>query len=873
MKALWCVIVAAVAILMAGPALAQAPQAAQLRITVVDQTGGSIPTARVRVIQEPPAIEAAVDQRGQATLAGLSAGVVRLEIDAEGFTPYNATLTLQRGNNNQTVTLAVAGLQEEIVVSDAATADTRGNSLTTTLEEDEIAQLSDDPDELRQQLEAMTGGAGAVFQVDGFRGGRLPSRDEIRQIRFRTNSFAADNHDAGRVMVEIITRPGLTEWSGNANFGLRNDVLNARNAFAETQTPEQFRRFNAGLRGPIVPNRTSLRFNVGGNRSFDSAVIFALRPDGRVADQVKRPFESTDVTVGLEHGFTGGTTLRLEYRRGEDARTNLGVGDTNLTERAYNRASTDHQVRASVHSVLGRSAFNELRFEWSGEESVSSSASDEPAIIVIDAFGSGGAGVASEGSTRTLELADNLDVTAGKHAMRAGFLLEAGAYRNLDARNAAGTFTFSSLEAFLAGTPNTFTQRLGEVRTSFSQYQLGVYVQDDFRLNRSLSLSVGVREEVQTQVGDAFNFMPRLGFTYTPQRSRTTIRGGYGIFHDWYDASLHDQTLRVTGEAGAQQDLLILDPGYPDPTGGIAATILGRGRVQAAPDLRMPFVHQMSLGVERAVTDTINLQASYMFLRGRNQLRSRNVNAPDAFGVRPEPGVGTVTQIESTGRSATDRVTLNAVYRMPARRSFINFNYTWSNIRNHADGALSLPADSNNPEAEWGPSSQDVRHRFHAMVNVMLPFEVRANISGTAQSGSPFTITTGRDDNGDGVSNDRPAGVGRNSARGVPRLEINMRLSRGFGFGGSSDGGPGGIGGGGPVIIGGGPGGPGGGRGFGGGGDDNSRFRVEFYVQGFNILNRTNFVNFSGNLQSPFFGNPTSAAQARRVEVGMQFRF
>ena len=55
--------------------------------------------------------------------------------------------------------------------------------------------------------------------------------------------------------------------------------------------------------------------------------------------------------------------------------------------------------------------------------------------------------------------------------------------------------------------------------------------------------------------------------------------------------------------------------------------------------------------------------------------------------------------------------------------------------------------------------------------------------------------------------------------------------------------------------------------------DSNQRFRVEFYAQGFNVLNQTNFMNFSGNLQSPFFGLPTSAAQARRVEVGLQFRF
>ena len=103
------------------------------------------------------------------------------------------------------------------------------------------------PDELAEVLQQMTGGSGATFQVNGFRGGRLPSRDEIRQIRFRTNSFSADNHDAGRTQIEIITRPNVREWSGNANMGLRSDVLNARNAFAESETPEQFRRFNMSL--------------------------------------------------------------------------------------------------------------------------------------------------------------------------------------------------------------------------------------------------------------------------------------------------------------------------------------------------------------------------------------------------------------------------------------------------------------------------------------------------------------------------------------------------------------------------------------------------------------------------------------------------
>jgi hypothetical protein len=372
--------------------------------------------------------------------------------------------------------------------------------------------------------------------------------------------------------------------------------------------------------------------------------------------------------------------------------------------------------------------------------------------------------------------------------------------------------------------------------------------------------------------------MPRFGFTLNPFRSKTTIRGGYGIFHDWYDSNLYDQTLRVNGVA--QRDLLILSPGYPDPTGGIAATVLPGGRVQADPNLKLPYVHQASIGIERPLTPKFNVQASFMRLMGRNQLRARNLNAPDAFGIRPQPLIGTVTQIESTGRSATNRLNLNANYR-PNQRTFINVGYTLSSVKNTGDNALALPANSFNPDAEWGPSSQDVRHRLNAMVNFGLPFALRANLSANAQSASPYTITTGRDNNRDGVSNDRPEGVGRNSARGASRWELTARLTRAVTFGGPSGGQQGGRlgeqvapgqGGGGRGAGPGGPGGPGGARG-GAGNAANQRFTVEFYAQAFNLLNHTNFVNFSGNQLSPFFGLPTSAAQARRLEVGMQFRF
>ena len=232
-----------------------------------------------------------------------------------------------------------------------------------------------------------------------------------------------------------------------------------------------------------------------------------------------------------------------------------------------------------------------------------------------------------------------------------------------------------------------------------------------------------------------------------------------------------------------------------------------------------------------------------------------------------------ITQIESTGRSHIDRLNLNANYRIPQKRLLLSANYTLSSVMNDSDNALQLPANSLDIDSEWGPASQDVRHRFNGMMNMTLPAAIRASVTATAPSAAPYTITTGRDDNGDGVSNDRPAGTGRNSARGTARVDMTVRLTRGFAFGGArqGQGGRGGVDGG-PIQIAGGPGGarPGGPGGRGGpggaglaGGQANQRFNVEFYAQASNVINHTNFLNFSGNLQSPFFGRPTSAAAAR----------
>ncbi|MDH4064853.1 MAG: hypothetical protein OEW19_10680, partial [Acidobacteriota bacterium] len=301
-----------------------------------------------------------------------------------------------------------------------------------------------------------------------------------------------------------------------------------------------------------------------------------------------------------------------------------------------------------------------------------------------------------------------------------------------------------------------------------------------------------------------------------------------------------------------------------------------------ASSLTQPVIQQASIGLERPLTGWAGLRMDYMWTRGSNDLRSVNVNAP-TDGARPDPSAGNISEIQSTGRSASDRFTVGINARHQRLRLFSNVMYQLQSRRNFADSATSLPSDSTNPNLDWGPSAQDVRHRLFVMFNAPVWYGIRAGFNMQVASATPYNITTGRDGNGDTVFNDRPEGVSRNSARGASTVNASLRLNKSFGFGGSA-GGPGGM----PMMPP--PGGGGGGalnqRGPGGGGPGggdgpqmvimegtNARYRIDFYAQISNLFNNVNYNTFVGNVLSPFFGQATSAGPARRMEVGMSLGF
>jgi hypothetical protein len=857
-----------------GPVFAQsqAPATATLRVRVVDPSEAAIPSAQLKLIgPNDRAQNSTTSSLGESQFAKLAPGKYRLSVAAKGFTPREMIeVEVKPGTNQFTAQLELGQVQEEMVVGQdkrESNTDPRGNAFSAVLTADQIAQLPDDPDELENVIRQMAG-PGATLRVNGFRGGKLPPKNQIREIRFRLNPYAAENHEAGFIAVDIFTKPGIEAWHGSFNGGFRDESLNARNPIATRRGPEQMRRFAFDLGGPLWRNHTSLFLNADGANEYDTKTILAATPNGQLNDLIFRPWRRLNLAARLEHALTKTHTLRSEYQRNTNRRNNLGVGDFDLPERAYSTDATENIFRIADSGAISKKLFNELRFQTRWNSTNIDSLYNSPTTIVQGAFNAGGAQIDSNRRLTEIEVADNVDLPFGKHLMRAGLLFEAERQDNRELRNTLGTFTFASLADFQAGRPINYTARTGNPDVEFTQYQLGWYWQDDFRVRKDLSLSFGLRHEWQNTLTDRNNFAPRFGLAWSPfKNGKTTFRAGTGIFYDWFAAEYFDQTLRVDGRR--QVDTVIRNPGYPNPTSGGQAIILPPSKIQVADDLRQPTIYQTSVGVERQLPLGIMARFNYVYQRGIHLLRGRNINAPLTSGTRPDPTLGNITQIESSANSFNHTFMAGLNWARPNRFMF-GINYMLAKNTNEADSPTALPANNFNLRGERGPAMTDIRHRFFIISNYTLWGGFRLGTSLQYNSASPYNITTGFDNNNDSVINDRPAGVTRNSARGADRFDLSTRLSWGTSWGKPREN----VGGGGPqvrIIRAGDSGDMLGGMPSMGGA--NNRYRVEFYVQAYNALNNVNPTGFSGVQTSPFFGRSFSAMPGRRLETGMRFSF
>jgi hypothetical protein len=875
-------ITAALIVLVATTALAQ-PRSGRLLVTVVDPSGGVIPEATVTVAGQDDATKKTsiapvkTSDRGLATIEGLALGRYLVQAAFEGFDiGMLKDVRIRSGDNKHIVVLPLQKLTDTVTVgrdAQEAAADPRSR-FGSALTREQIDALADDPDEMQRQLQAMAG-PGAVLRIDSFEGGNLPPKAQIKAIHITRDAFAAENHSAGGVFIDIITQPGMGPWRGNVNLRLRDGSLSGRSPFTQTKGPEQIRNYGGNVGGSLIKQKASFSVSVFGTSSYETPNLNVALPNGTRRSEalsIRQPRDNFSAHSFFDYAVTRDQTIRASYSFNSGSQQNLGVGAYDLPERAYSSTDRFHYLRIQEAGPLGRRFFTNTRLQVNWSDSESRSALEAPTIRVNDAFTSGGQQVSGGRHRRGVNLASDLDYVRGIHSVRTGIVLDGGWHRSDDGSNYLGTYTFESLEAFEAGRARTYTRRIGDPTIRYFNLQAGVYVQDDIRVRKSLTFSPGLRYEIQTHLRDHGNIGPRFGVSWAPFKSgKTTLRTSWGIFYDWLAAGTYEQTLRVDGFR--QQELNIVDPFYPDP--GSIGLIPPINRYLLGGDTEMPRTMRISAGVDHRFGPRVRISGTYANARGVGLLRGRNLNLPVA-GVRPDPEFGNVVEVVSDAQSRLHSLNVNGNVSLAApsppgtgprfnwRRTSINASMFVGSSRNNTDGAFRFPPNGD-LETEWGPAATDVRYRGSVGFNTTMLRNLSANLFLSASSGSPYTIRTGRDDNGDLEFNDRPAGVGRHSARGAGQMNLSGNFSYMIAFGGRTIALPPGIritaGGGGPVTV-----------------EtvaqpDAKRYRLTLNAQVQNLTNRKNYGGYSGIMTSPFFGVPTMVTGTRKVDVGMSFSF
>ena len=255
-------LLAAITILFAAIAPGMAQQRTVLEGKVLDSTKSSIPGASlVLVPAEGQPITAETDALGEYQFANLTPGQYRLAVSSTGFQPIEIpALVISAGNNHRDFEMAVFLTRQEVTVEEdvpnTVSVDMASNASALVLKEADLQALSDDPDALANELQALAGpsagpSGGAQIFVDGFSGGRVPPKQSIREVRINRDPYSAEFDRPGFGRIEILTKPGSDRFRGQTFFNFSDAQMYSRNPFAVNRAPYQARTYGGNLSGPI----------------------------------------------------------------------------------------------------------------------------------------------------------------------------------------------------------------------------------------------------------------------------------------------------------------------------------------------------------------------------------------------------------------------------------------------------------------------------------------------------------------------------------------------------------------------------------------------------------------------------------------------
>jgi hypothetical protein len=822
------------------------PSRTTLSGTLVDPSDAQVPGIRISLMGGGRTAETVTGATGEFRFENLAPGDFELRCEVPGFERVVQRVRIgNRAQQRLRVRLRIASLKAELTVGEgdrtvAPQADRNAGTISV-----ERTMLDNLPFLDNNYLSALgrfldpdtPGGSGNTIVVDGMEMRNAGvTASAIQEIRINNNPYTVEYPRWSRRRIEIITKSSADAYHGTLNYLFRDYRLNARDALAQTRPQEQRRILEGSLFGPVANSkRTSFLLSAAREEEDLVAVVFAQGPQGPINENVPAPQVNTVASLRISHQFNDRQAMFWQYNFQDRWQNNMGVGGTTLAEAGAQSRFREDEFVVNHRAVLSPSLLSQFRILLGRYWAPTSSNLDAAKVVTTDAFTGGGAQADRLSTEFHTSITWLLTQTIRKHTLKYGINVPDWSRRGLsDRTNEIGTISYASLLAFGENRPFAAVLQRGEPRTIFIEKNVGAFLQEEWQLRPGLSMAAGLRYDWQNYFGDGNNIAPRLAVAWAPGNARkTVIRTGAGFFFDRSGPAPIWDVLRYDGE---QLRRYVISGAIPPDLSQFPSSVH-----RLDPLVQLPNTMQFSLGIERQLAKKTTLSVNYIGTRGVQQLRSRDANAPlpPDFAARPDSKVNVLRDIESAGRVEGNSLEVTVRGDLGPRISGMT-QYVFGKSMADTGGVNWYPANSFAPAGEWSRADTDRRHQFNFLGTATLHRWANFGLSVSLLSGIPFNITTGRDENKDGMAIDRPLGVTRNTGLGPGGAIVDLRWYRDFRLQPAKK-------------------------------DKSPSLTIA--VDAFNVLNHVNYQNFIGSLTSPFFGRAVATLPPRRLQLGMRFQF